>query len=66
MEDGTVSTEPVACWLLVDGDDEQHIHPAAALGSDVTDAACVDNYLGVVAPGVEPETLLQAVATSSD
>jgi hypothetical protein len=61
-EDGAVATEPVACWLLVDVDGEQHVHPAAALGSDIADAACVKNYLGVVPPGTDPEVLLQAVA----
>lgn len=66
MEDGTITTEPVACWLLVDVDGEQHVHPAAALGSDIADAACVENYLGVIAPGAGPEVLLQAVATSQE
>jgi hypothetical protein len=66
MEDGAIETEPVACWLLVEADGEQHVHPAAALGSDIADAACVANYLGVVSPGTDPEMLLQAIATSSE
>lgn len=66
MEDGVIETEPVACWLLVEVDGEQHVHPAAALGSDIADAACVENYLGVVSPGTDPEMLLQAIATSSE
>ena len=49
--DEKVETTPVACWLLVDHDGDVHIHPAVAMGDEVTDATLAGNYGGVVSPG---------------
>lgn len=57
LEDGALGTEPVACWLLVDHDGDQHLHPAVPMGVEVCDATYAGNYLGVVPPGVDPATL---------
>jgi hypothetical protein len=41
---------PIASWLLVEHDDETHVHPLVSLGGEMVDAADVDNYIGTVAP----------------
>jgi hypothetical protein len=40
--------EPVVCWLLVEIDGTQEIHPAAVLGAEVVDATTAANYICVV------------------
>jgi hypothetical protein len=62
--DGTVETEPVACWLLVDHGGDQHVHPACAMGVEVGDATRAGNYLGIIPPGGDPKLLLEPVAAA--
>jgi len=57
--------EPVACWLLVEHQSthgtETHVHPAAPLGTVVSDATEAQNYLGVISPKDNPEEFVAVV-----
>lgn len=62
---GSYTTEPVACWLLVRHDNgDRHVHPAVVMGTIIEDATFADNYLGVVAPGQEPKTLIKLASVA--
>lgn len=58
------STEPIACWLLVAASGNTEVRPICALGGDVCDATLAANYIGVVGPGIKPETLVEAARAS--
>lgn len=60
-QDGELWTAPVVVWLLVEHDQDVHLHPAVALDYEVRDATTIGNYLGIVAPGVDKYTVLGAV-----
>ncbi len=64
--DGGFSTEPVACWLLTAAPGNQEVRPICALGGDICDATQAANYLGVVGPGIKPETLVSAARRSRE
>lgn len=62
---GGYTTEPIACWLLVDAPHQPaEVRPVCALGGDVCDATQADNYLGVVGPGSDPKKLVEAFRES--
>lgn len=64
MGRGPYYTLPVACWLLVMHGDEEHIHPAVALATAVSDATLVEGYVGVASPGENPMDLVEAYKQS--
>lgn len=47
-------TEPIACWMLGDEEDDD-VRPICALGGSMSDATQAANFLGVLAPGVNPD-----------
>jgi hypothetical protein len=53
------STEPIACWLL--SNDDEDVRPICALGGDMTDASQAKNFIGVAGPGTAAKAVYEAM-----
>jgi hypothetical protein len=50
-------TENVACWGLVENEDGREVRPLVVCGQGIEDVGAAGNYVGVVGPDTDPESL---------